>query len=66
MNSEQRSCLSKVRYTQQRGACQAMIRTRLDLGLGQRALQVYLCRFCKGWHVGHAKTGEPIRKLRRR
>jgi hypothetical protein len=66
MTSEERSCLGKIRYGSQRKACAALNGSRRNFGALAGELQVYLCRFCKGWHIGHVKLHpEPMRRLPR-
>lgn len=49
-----RSCERKVRHESASGAWIARKHTTADKQ--ERALlDVYACRFCKGWHVGHRK-----------
>ena len=50
---EQRSCRRKVRLRRRRAerAVDALHRA------GEWGLHVYRCRFCGGWHVGHATGG---------
>jgi len=66
MTSEERSCLAKVRHTTQRRACIALGITLRQYHEKPGAIQVYRCRFCKGWHLGHVKLRpEPIRRIAR-
>ena len=66
MTSEQRSCLGKVRHNSQHRACTALTGTLAKFHLERGVLQVYQCRFCHGWHIGHVKiTPNPIRRLPR-
>lgn len=65
MTSEQRSCLTKVRHHSQLAACRALAKTLFFTHQERGALQVYLCRFCHGWHVGHVKAiSAPMRYMR--
>ena len=64
MTSEQRSCLQKVWYSSQRKACIGLSSTNRQFGHPPGELQVYACRFCKGWHIGHVKLHQqPMRRL---
>jgi hypothetical protein len=66
MTSEERSCLGKVRHTTQRRACIALGKTNLRYHEKPGSIQVYRCRFCKGWHLGHVKLHpEPLRRMAR-
>ena len=62
--SEQRSCKSKQRHDTLKLALRAnaiMVR-KGEVVRGE--LQPYLCRFCKGWHLGHPRQQHlKIRKL---
>jgi len=51
-----RCCAGKVRH-KSAGAAEAHIRALHRMGESGR-LKVYLCTFCKHWHVGHAKYGQ--------
>jgi hypothetical protein len=67
MTSEQSSCLRKVRHKTQRIACHALATTLCATGQERGALQVYYCRFCHGWHIGHPKINpEPMRYMKRK
>jgi hypothetical protein len=66
MTSEQRSCLSKTRHSSQRKACCALSYLRRKYKIAPGDLQIYFCRFCKGWHVGHPKINrQPMRYMER-
>jgi len=66
MTSEQRACQVKVRHATQFAACRAKS-AMLALTHEERSkLQVYSCRFCHGWHVGHLKINPaPLRPIAR-
>lgn len=67
MTSEERSCLSKKRYTRVSQALAALGRTCAALHLDRSKMQAYNCRFCHGWHIGHLKrTPEPLRRIERK
>lgn len=58
-----RSCTGKVRYPDFPGANAAMHRL-LRLKGSDGWLQVYRCRFCCGYHFGHAPRRDmPARRL---
>lgn len=64
MTSEQRSCLGKVQHKSQYAALRALKATLISSHQERGALQIYLCRFCHCWHVGHVKINrEPIRRI---
>lgn len=45
-----KQCEGKIRHTTQVGAYIALKNTPRD---GKR-MNVYRCKFCRGWHIGHA------------
>lgn len=64
MTSEERSCLIKMRVTSQGLACRAMADLIASTRQERGALQVYACRFCHGWHIGHIRANrKPIHRL---
>lgn len=44
-----KSCRSKIKYASREAAEQAITQGRLVLD----RLDVYACRYCDGWHIGH-------------
>lgn len=46
-----RSCEGKRRHADKQAAMFHLVLLRQSGSPGR--LNVYLCRFCKGWHVGH-------------
>lgn len=43
------SCTGKLRHPKRAGAEKAAARQRREQGVG---LEIYWCRFCRGWHLG--------------
>jgi hypothetical protein len=51
-HKRRRGCEGKVRHTERADALQHLRQLRrIDHAWH---LNIYRCRFCKGWHVGHA------------
>jgi hypothetical protein len=48
------SCYRKVRYGHEKTANDA--RSKM-LAKGSTNLDVYACRYCGGWHLGHSRGG---------
>jgi hypothetical protein len=67
MTSEERSCQCKVRHRSASAALLGLNVTRRVHKLQRWELEIYACRFCKGWHVGNCKSvREPIRRMVRK
>lgn len=58
-----RSCTSKKRHGTFEAADYAM-RRLLRMKAGDGRLEVYRCRFCGGFHVGHARTPQTMPRRR--
>lgn len=61
MHSEKTTCQRKQRYPSKESAKIAM-RAAFE---GETGLHVYPCRFCNGFHIGHASPMGRIDKLLR-
>lgn len=48
-----RGCTGKIRHSDEAGAL-AQIQRLIGDGAAQDAYEAYPCRFCSGWHAGHA------------
>lgn len=46
--SERKSCLGKIQYEYYSGAVYALSKHR-----NKEELEIYKCRFCKNYHLGH-------------
>lgn len=66
MKSEMRSCRMKRRYGSMEKALRR-ISVKVRLGeVTQGYLHAYECRFCHGWHIGHAQPRHlQVRPIRR-
>jgi hypothetical protein len=65
MTSEEVSCLRKVAHTSQQKACAALANTRRLLNIGPGEMQIYHCRFCHLWPIGHVRVHRvPMRYMR--
>lgn len=49
-----KQCESKLRHLTAAAASAALIKLKRRPDFRGGRLGVYHCRFCKGWHVGHA------------
>ena len=47
-----KSCRSKIKYPTREAAEQAAAQGRLVID----RLEIYACRYCDGWHLGHDST----------
>ncbi|MDQ6616586.1 MAG: hypothetical protein M3083_18045 [Actinomycetota bacterium] len=47
-----RSCTGKLRY-KSRGRAEMASSSRQDRGAAEWTVQVYRCRYCNRWHIGH-------------
>lgn len=47
------ACKGKIRR-KSRGAAEAHLRALEKQGKASSRDNAYLCRFCRGWHVGHS------------
>lgn len=51
-----RSCGGKRRFASEREAEDAAYLIRMQ---GGDELLAYRCRFCRAWHLGHGRAGQP-------
>jgi hypothetical protein len=63
MNSEERSCLTKVRHKSETTALKALSGTLRAYPEHRTKIHPYPCRFCGGWHIGRVEP--PLMKIRR-
>lgn len=54
-----KQCEAKVRYPTAAVASVALRKLKRRADFNGGLVHVYPCRFCKGWHVGHAINQQP-------
>lgn len=59
---ESRSCRGKMRHASEATAMRALVESMKTFGVGD--LIYYGCRFCGGYHIGHAPTKSERKQLR--
>lgn len=47
-----KACDGKVRHACREHACAAL---RKSVKLGYKGVEIYRCKFCRGWHLGHPR-----------
>lgn len=52
-NIQERACKRKRRYATASEAESTAAHRRAESG--ERDLEIYPCRFCGGWHIGHSR-----------
>jgi hypothetical protein len=55
-----KQCAAKVRHATAESASIALVKLRRRPDFNGGRLGVYRCRFCKGYHVGHAIGQQPV------